>query len=444
VALAVKVIASDPRVGEGADVPHPGCWHPPAIVKPDGAAGYSSLASPPVLDDIEKLRGMRSAGIEWDEVTLVRFVTLIAKNVLNRPVRTALTALGLSVAIAAVIVLVGISWNFQRSFLAIYQAKGIDIVVVHAGSSNQLASSLDVRLADRLRQIDGVADVAPTLVDTVAFEDKGLASVLVDGWEPGSLLFRGIRILSGRSLEKGDDRAALLGRVLALNLDKKVGDKLDVSGESFRVVGIFESDSLFENGAMIVPIRTLQKMMGREGQATGLVIAAKSSDRAAIDALRRRIEAEVPGVAATPARDYVAADTQIRLAKAMSWTTAVVAMILGAVGMLNTMLMSIFERTREIGILRAVGWRRGRVLALVLGEALIIALAGTVLGGVLAAVGLRALMLSPTARGFIEPNIPPEVLGISLIMGVGLSLLGGLYPAARAAALDPTEALRYE
>jgi putative ABC transport system permease protein len=106
--------------------------------------------------------------------------------------------------------------------------------------------------------------------------------------------------------------------------------------------------------------------------------------------------------------------------------------------------MSIFERTREIGLLRAVGWRRRRVLALVLGEAMVIAMAGTAIGGALAALGLRALMLSPTARGFIEPNIPPEVLGVALIMGLGLSLLGGLYPAARAAALDPTEALRHE
>ena len=374
----------------------------------------------------------------------MRFITLIAKNVLNRPLRTGLTAIGLSIAIAAVIILVGISWNFERAFLAIYRSKKIDLIVVHAGSSNQLSSSLDVGLTGRLKQVEGVADVAPTLVDTIAFEEQNLASVLVNGWVPDSLLFRGIRVLEGRALKADDQNAAMLGRILALNLTKKVGDPIDVSGEKFEVVGIFESESLFENGALIVPLKTLQKMMGREGQATGIVITATDSDREFIDALRRRIETAIPNVAAAPARDYVVGDTQIRLAKAMSWTTGAIALILGAVGMLNTMLMSIFERTREIGLLRAVGWRRLRVLALILGEALLISLAGTMLGGLLAVAGLRAVTLYPSARGFIDPNVPVEVLGLALIMGIGLSLLGGLYPAARAAALDPTEALRYE
>ena len=374
----------------------------------------------------------------------MRFISLIGKNVLHRPVRTILTTLGLAIAIAAVTILVGISWNFERSFMTLYNSKGIDLVVVRAGNSNQLSSSLDEKLADRLRQIEGVAEVAPSLVDTVAFEQENLVSVLVDGWIPGSILFRGIKILEGRPLEPGDDKAVILGRVLDMTLNKKVGDRVQIAGETFEVVGIFESESWFENGSLTLPLKTLQKMMGREGQVTGLLIQAKAADGRFITELRRRIESTIPGVAATPARDHVQGDTQIRLARAMAWTTAAIALFLGSVGMLNTMLMSIFERTREIGILRAVGWRRRRVLALVLGEALAIALLGTFTGVLLAVVGLRVLTLAPTARGFISPNLPPEVLLIALAMGVGLSLLGGLYPAARAAALEPTEALRYE
>jgi putative ABC transport system permease protein len=374
----------------------------------------------------------------------VRFISLIAKNVMHRPVRTILTTVGLAVAISAVVILVGISWNFENSFLAIYRTKGIDLVVVRAGSSNQLSSSLDIQMGEKLRKIEGVVDLAPSLVDTIGFEEKNLVSVLVDGWIPGSLLFRGIRLLEGRELEPGDKKAVMLGRVLALTLDKKAGDTLQIAGAPFKVVGIFESESWFENGSLTMPLTTLQTMMGRENQVTGFLIEAKSSDAGSINALRKRIESTIAGVAATPARDHVMGDTQIRLSKAMAWTTAAVALVLGSVGMMNTMLMSIFERTREIGILRAVGWRRRRVLALILGEALVIALIGTMLGILLAVIGLRVLTMAPTARGFINPNLPPEVLIIAVVMGVGLSLLGGLYPASRAAGLEPTEALRYE
>ncbi len=374
----------------------------------------------------------------------MRFVTLIAKNVIHRPVRTVLTTVGLAIAISAVVILVGISWNFERSFMAIYETKGIDLVVVRAGSSNQLSSSLDIKMGDQVRKIEGVAEVSPSLVDTVGFEEKNLVAVLVNGWVPGSALFRGVRIIDGRTLKEGDDKAVLLGHVLAETLQKKAGDPLQVAGVPFTVAGIFETNSWFENGGMIMPLSALQQMMGKENQVTGFLVQAASSDSKSIAELRHRIESTIKGVVATPARDHVQSDTQIRLARAMSWATAAVALILGSVGMLNTMLMSIFERTREIGILRAVGWKRSRVLALVLGEALAIALMGTVVGMFLAVVGLRAITTAPTARGFINPNLPPEVLLIALAMGIGLSVLGGLYPAARAASLEPTEALRYE
>ena len=374
----------------------------------------------------------------------MRFITLIAKNVLHRPVRTVLTTVGLAVAISAVLILVGISWNFQQSFMAIYQTKGIDLVVVRAGSSTQLSSSLDSRMADRLRKIEGVAEVSPSLVDTVSFEDKNLVAVLVNGWMPASNLFRGVRIIEGRGIREGDQNVVMLGRVVAITLEKKAAEPLQIAGVPFQVIGIFESDSWFENGGIVMPLETLQKMMGKEGQVTGFLVHSASPDPKFINELRQRIEKTISGVAATPARDHVQSDTQIRLAKAMAWTTAAVALVLGSVGMLNTMLMSIFERTREIGILRAVGWRRRRVLQLVLGEALVIALMGTALGMLLAMAGLRAITSAPTARGFINPNLPPEVLLIALAMGIGLSLLGGLYPAVRAASLEPTEALRYE
>jgi len=374
----------------------------------------------------------------------MRFSSLILRNLFRRRTRTILTAAGLAVAIAAVLDLIGVSWNFERAFSALYAGKGIDLVVVRAGIANQLSSTLDETLIDRIRRLDGVAEAAPSLMDVVGFEQAGIASALINGWESGSLLFGGSRILGGRTFRPDEANVALLGRVLALNLGKKVGDPLDVAGESFRVIGIYESISLFETGALIVPLATLQRMMGREGQVTGFVIRAKSSTPDAVTLLKKRIEAMIPGVAATPARDQVERDVQLRLVRVMAGATTALAVLLGSVGMLNTMIMTVFERTQEIGVLRALGWKRRRVLSMILGEAVCLGLLGAVMGIVLALVGMRCLLLAPTARGFIDARIPPAVLAFGLVLGLVLSVLGGVYPALRAAALDPSEALRHE
>ncbi len=374
----------------------------------------------------------------------MRFTTLILRNLFRRRTRTLLTAAGLAVAIAAVLDLVGVAWNFERAFTTLYQGKGIDLVVARAGITNQLSSTLDQKMGDRLRAIDGVAEVAPSLMDVVGFEEAHIAGALVNGWESGSLLFRGTHILEGRMFRPDEKNVAMLGRVLALNLGKKVGDTVDIAGEPFRVVAVHESDSLFESGALIVPMASLQHMMGREGQVTGFVIQAKSTDPASVTALQKKIEAEIPGVAATQARDQVERDMQLQLAKLMAWVTTALAVLLGSVGMLNTMIMTVFERTQEIGILRALGWKRRRVLLLILGEALCLGVLGSVMGMIFAVIGMRCILLLPTARGFIDPDVPAPVLGFGLILGLALSILGGVYPAVRAAALDPSEALRHE
>ncbi len=151
--------------------------HPPFGTLPVGRGGLGAEPFPD-QDDRQTSQGQTPCGS----------FSLIVKNVLHRPVRTVLTTLGLAIAIAAVIDPGRHLVELRASFLAIYNSKGIDLVVVHAGSSNQLSSSLDDKMADRLRQIEGVAEVAPSLVDTVGFEKENLVSVLVNGWVPGSML----------------------------------------------------------------------------------------------------------------------------------------------------------------------------------------------------------------------------------------------------------------
>ena len=334
----------------------------------------------------------------------MRFTTFIVRNMLRRGVRTVLTILGLGIGIAAVVALLGIAWGFERSFMKLYEAKAIDLIITKAGVSDRLTSNLKESLVEEIRRVPGVSVVAGSLVDVVSFEEANLVSVICNGWEPGSMMFRGIRLLQGRTLEPGDQdrKVALLGRVLALNLGKKAGDSLSVAGEPFQVIGVFESNSLFESGAMIVPLRVLQNMLGREGSLTGVVVVSDKPDRTSVEVLARRIEKEIRGVAAVPARDHIQGDIQVRLVKAMAWATSLIAVLLGSLGVLNTMMMAVFERTGEMGLLRALGWRRPRILSLILGEALTLGVSGSIVGALLGLLGVRAIQSFPTVRVFIS------------------------------------------
>jgi len=376
----------------------------------------------------------------------MRFVTLIAKNLTHRPVRSILTVVGLSIALSAVMLLVGISWNFEKAFLEIYTSKAIDLVVTKAGKSMSTGGILDLSVGARLKAIEGIDEITPVLIDTVEFKEQHIDEMVVQGWVPESLMFRGVRLVrgQGRNLKPDDKDAILLGDEQAASFGKKAGDQIRIQKKLFDIVGIFDSASLFERGSIIMPLTTLQSLMGYNQPATAFMIKAKVRDGEFIKAMRKRIEASFPDLSARSASDYISNDRQIRLSRVMAWTTAGVALVVGAVGMLNTMLMSIFERTREIGLLRAIGWRRRRVLGLVLGEAVLLAVGATIVGSLMSVLVLKALAAIPSARGFIESTLPPGVIGMALAMGFALSVLGGLYPALRAAALDPTEALRYE
>jgi len=132
------------------------------------------------------------------------------------------------------------------------------------------------------------------------------------------------------------------------------------------------------------------------------------------------------------------------MAQAMAWMTSVIALVIGAVGVLNTMIMSVFERTREIGILRAIGWRKTRVVRLILFESILLSIIGAVLGIVAAVLLTRALTWWPMVNGLIRGDVAPVVMIQGFFIALAVGLIGGAYPAYRGAQLLPTEALRHE
>jgi putative ABC transport system permease protein len=378
----------------------------------------------------------------------MRFYSFVLKNVFRRRVRSSLTVIGMAVAVGAVVALVGISSGFERSFMAIYKQQKVDIIVQQRGVKQKLTSVLESKLEDDIAKIPGVKQINSGLVDFTSMDELGPVGVLVQGWEPNSPLMQALDVQPGGHLLTYDDKkGVLLGERLATSLGKKVGDKLSLfDGEEYTVMGIFKSKTVYENGSMTVLLKDLQRFMGREGQVSGFAIVVDDAhrDKETIERVRTDIEKLGKSLEATPTTEFVEGTQEIQFVHAMAWVTSAVALVIGAVGMLNTMVMSVFERTREIGILRAIGWGRSRVVRMILLESVLLSLAGGVLGTA-GAVGLTHLLANqPAVAGMVDPYVAPWVIAQGFVIALCVGLLGAAYPAYRGAQLLPTEALRHE
>ncbi len=382
------------------------------------------------------------------------FSSFIFKNLFRRKVRSLLTATGIAVAIGAMVALLGITDGFKKSSYESFERHGTDLVVT-SGNVDQLSSNLDMRLADQIAAIPGVKDIGRgllTLLDCRRQKGNNTVSQMVQGWEPGNFQWDNLKLLRGRFLQHGDKLHAVLGPTVAANLKSDVGDVVIIRDEPFQVVGVAEGVSVFENGFLTIPLQEMQRLSDMPGRVTGFSVVLDKGHKttASIEEVQKQIQqlqspdGKPTRLSALPTREYVNGMMHIRLARAMAWMTSCVAVLIGAIGMLNTMIMSVLERVKEIGILRAVGWRKSRVMRMILGEAMLLSLSGAVLGVVGAVLLTHFLTRLPTINGFMTGDIAPVVMLEGFLIAVAVGLLGGLYPAWRASRLLPTEAVRHE
>jgi len=374
------------------------------------------------------------------------FITFLTKNIRRRPLRSLLTVTAVALGVGAVVSLVGIATGFKSSFLELYGRMGIDLLVIRGGAARQLETAIPETLVEQIRSLPGVREVIPGVNDVINFPDEGIYMVVVNGLVPETMVFDHYQLKAGRKLTATDQGKIMLGSIVAENLGKKVGDRLEVyDQEEFEIVGIYDSFNVIESGSILMPLRELQRIVGREGQVLGIsVIANDSSDRAGIRAIAKEIEAMERGIVARPAREHIDQLTEIRMASAMAWLTSAIALVIGGVGVLNTMIMTVQERTREIGVLRAIGWKPQRVIQMILMESLIQSFIGAILGMIGAVLLVKMLTMVPTVNGLLEGKIDPIVFLYGGLLALGVGILGGFFPAMIAARMTPTDALRKE
>ncbi len=368
------------------------------------------------------------------------FLEVVFRGLWRRPVRTGLTGLGIAIGIAAFVALVGLSAGYEKGVGRQLDVLGIDVVVSNM-QGGILPKAFEASVRDRIAALPGVAEANGTLMQMLSVEDAPM--MVVYGREWGSFTWDGLRVLEGRLPRDANEPAVVLGKLAAEVLGKKPGDRLQIETGEFEVVGIVDGQSVVENGAINLALPRFQEVSGYEDRINFINIRVPpGADEAQVTALCREIEKNFPGLRAVRADELVGTSQGFQMAQAMSWSTSLLALVVGVLGVMNTMLMSVFERKHEIGVLLALGWKRSRIMSLILCESAAMGLLGGVVGVVLGVLTVAALELTPMVRGFLEPDLgwPLGVRAIVIALAVGV--VSGLYPAWRSSRLSPSIALQ--
>ncbi len=367
---------------------------------------------------------------------------MILKNLFRRKGRTLLTLIGIAIGVAAIVALGAAAEGMRSGFAAMSQGSQGDLVLTQADAVSALLSSVDEQVADQVRtwpEVDGVDGV---LLTNASVEYNYL---YLFGHNPDGFAIEHFRIVEGQAL--ADARATrgtplLLGHRAAESLDKAVGDTLRFANTSFRIVGIYETGNSFEDSGVVIPLENAQAIMLLPRRVSMLYVQLENP--AAAERVRSRLERSFPDLTVSTAAGFADQEQMFAILDAAAMVIASLAVVIGGVGMTNTLFMSTFERTREIGLLRAVGWRRRQVLQLVLGESLTLALLGGLLGIALGLATVFIISRSASWLGMLGSNLTAGLFVRALLTVTVMGLIGGAYPAWWASRLLPLEALRYE
>ena len=373
-------------------------------------------------------------------------LTLPAADLRRRPLRTALTALGIAAAVSSYLTLVSLSQGLERGWIASLEGRGVHMLALSRDTVEVMASSLPEALGPQIAAEEGVVQASGEMANLIRLELPGAGTlhVTVRGWPPDSFKWRSLPLGDGRPPGPDEPRAIVLGVTLAGLLRLGVGDAYALRGEPFVVTGIAAPGGVWNDRALFLPLAAMQDLFDRPGQVTEFSLqVARPQDAAFVADLTSRLEERFERLAFLESAEIAGQNDVVRTFRAFSGAVSWVAMGMALLIVLNTLLMSVTERTREIGILAAVGWGPGRVLGTVVVQGLLLTAVGAAAGVALGAFSLGVVLRHPTLGGLVEPGLRPEVVAETLIAALLVGAVGGLYPAWRAARARPAASLRH-
>lgn len=420
----------------------------------------------------------------------MRYMLFAWKNLTQRKVRTGLTVLSIAMAVAVLFTLLSFNKGYSRALNSQLQQMGVHAMVLPIGCPYEAASLLmkggkikthiPEKTAATVAAIPGVQIAAPAFMSAITRPDEGRADVyfgvdertfdlknwwkilkvrkdprdLQDGWEklaadPANLMTRAdfSRVLA-------DPNSVILGFDAALIELSGVGDEIYIPemNRTLKVAGILAPTGQQDDGFFFVPLRTAQAMFKQPGQITTVQI--RFTDPTKANGITAQLE-KMPGVQVVQMGELLGTmQNLLGSARALIFSIVFVVIAISALGVLNTVLMSVFERTRDIGVMRATGADRGNIFQLIWMETVLMVLLGGVVGLGLALAGahlIEGVVKSAMARMDLLAGVKGSVIAfdarifvICLLFVLLLGVVAGIYPAWKASRSRPIESLRAE
>lgn len=370
----------------------------------------------------------------------------IVRNLVRHKTRTMLTLFGIVIGILAVTVMGSITEYFNSMIDNAIAMAGTAVTVSAPGGLHSLITESDLR---EIARVPGVKAVVPVV--SVRLEPGGSVQMgpppSVVGEPPELAHYVNPDVARGRWLSRGDTFAAVVGWQLAKDRKLEIGSTLTWRDHVFTVVGIMRETQTEPDTIVVIPIDVERHILEKPNYIGSAYALPQIETKAEASALARRIQASVDTVKVQTLEESLAA-TRADLApfNAILLSGAIIAAIVGGLAVINTMIMNVNERAREIGLKKAIGASDGEIIREFLAEAFLLGMIGGLIG-LLLGIGMTSMLNSATAQAVggvsiftVTPRLAIVAVGFATVLGG----IAGLYPAWNAVRVDPIEALREE